>query len=89
MKKISDFLRTTGSSLTRLLQSFKVLSVPRSMDELKSGEEPPPAKRVCLQVDEHATEATNERKDGPRFPKRRKTILLLSYSGKGYMGMQK
>lgn len=77
----------TGSGLTRLLQSFKVFSVPRSMDELKPVEEPPAAKRVCLQGDE--SEETNEIKDGPRFPKRRKSILLMSYSGKGYMGMQK
>lgn len=31
----------------------------------------------------------DEGKVGARFPKRRKFAVLLSYCGKGYMGMQK
>ena len=48
----------------------------------------PEAKRPRLQEDPEPEEQ-KEKKSGGSFSKRRKVILLLSYSGKGYMGMQR
>lgn len=58
--------------------------------------EPPAPKRLCQ--DAMAEEGSREEvlegckggsEGGPRFGKRRKYGVLLSYSGKGYLGMQK
>ena len=48
----------------------------------------PDAKRPCLQEDPEPEEQKGK-ESGGSFSKRRKVILLLSYSGKGYMGMQR
>lgn len=89
MKKYLDILQHIISSTSnRFFQNLKVIGAPRGMTEVESSiDEPPAAKRACLQVDDKSDEV-DAKKDGPQFEKRRKSILLLSYSGVGYMGMQ-
>ena len=105
MSYLKSTLRLKLSKVRRLLQPFRISRPPAiDMEDDEEPKSKRPCVEGDKERDtEDGVSAEGVQSDdvknelplqaslqgGPRFAKRRKCILLMSYNGKGYMGMQK